>query len=121
MSEKRLVAIVDDDPGVRGSVDSLLRSIGLSSILFPSAEELLAWGDYPALACVVSDVHMEGMTGLALQAEMKRLGWSVPLILMTAYPTGSAEKYAHEHGATAFLVKPVNPDHLIAAIERALL
>jgi FixJ family two-component response regulator len=114
-----LIAIVDDDPGVRGSVDSLIRSAGMISCAFASGEDLLAYRDPAALACIVTDLHMPGMTGLELQAEMRRRGWDNPVIMMTAFPTSVARDQALGAGAAAFLTKPVDPDRLIEAIERA--
>ncbi|WP_293347357.1 response regulator [Phenylobacterium sp.] len=120
MSFAPLIAIVDDDPGVRGSVDSLLRSAGMAGLAFASAEELLASGAQGRLACIVTDLHMPGMTGLELQAEMALRGWRHPVIVMTAYPTDAARDQAMGRGAAAFLTKPIDPDGLLEAIERAV-
>lgn len=119
MPASPIIAIVDDDPGVRGSIDSLVRSTGMTPCSFASAGELLAAGD-EALACIVTDLHMPEMTGLELQAEMQRRGWAVPLIVMTAFPTDAARKQAMGAGARAFLTKPVDPDSLLDAIEAAI-
>jgi FixJ family two-component response regulator len=112
------IAIVDDDPGVRGSLDSLMRSAGLAPCMFDSAEALLAW-EGGAVACVVTDLHMPGMTGLELQAELSRRGWQGPVIVMTAFPTDAAREQALGAGAAAFLTKPIDPDALLEAVERA--
>ena len=114
-----LIAIVDDDPGVRGSLDSLLRSTGMASVGFASAEELLASDMRADLRCVVTDLHMPGMTGLELQAELARCGWSQPVIVMTAYPTAASRDQALRAGAAAFLTKPIDPDRFLDAIEEA--
>ncbi|WP_454762194.1 response regulator transcription factor [Caulobacter segnis] len=118
MKPSPVIAIVDDDPGVRGSLDSLLRSVGLTSLAFTSAEDLLSSGLEGPVACIVSDLHMPGMTGLELQAEITRRGWALPLIMMTAYPTEAARDQALAAGAVAFLTKPVDPDRLLDAILR---
>lgn len=120
MPASRIVAIVDDDPDVRGSLDSLLRSVGRAPRGFASAEDLLASGIERDLICVVTDLHMPGMTGLELQAEMTRRGWAVPVIVVTAYPTDAAREQAIAGGAAAFLTKPVDPDGLLEAIEQAV-
>lgn len=114
------VAIVDDDPDVRGSLDSLLRSALMTPHCFASAEELLTSGIESELACIVTDLHMPGMTGLELQAEIGRRGWGVPLILVTAYPTEIVREQAKKAGAAAFLTKPVDPEGLLEAIGRAI-
>ena len=114
------IAIVDDDPDVRGSIDSLLRSAMMNPRCFASAEEMLAAGIEDDLACIVTDLHMPGLTGLELQAEAGRRGWSVPIIIMTAYPTEIVRGQAEKAGAVAFLTKPVDPEGLLDAIERAV-
>lgn len=118
MSAALLIAIVDDDPGVRGSVDSLLRSAGMNGLAFASAEDLLAADALDRLACIVTDLHMPGMTGVQLQQELARRGWRRPVIVVTAYPTDAARDQALAAGAVAFLTKPVDPDALLEAIAR---
>ncbi|MBB4098751.1 response regulator [Sphingomonas kyeonggiensis] len=113
-----LVAVVDDDPGIRGSLNSLLRSAGLASVSFESAEALLA--DDPArFAWVITDLHMPGMTGLELQAEIGRRGCDCEMIVMTAFPTRASQSQALGAGARAFLTKPIDADLLLEAIEGA--
>jgi FixJ family two-component response regulator len=114
-----IIAIVDDDPGMRGSLDSLLRSAGLASLAFASAEELIGSDARARIRCVVTDLHMPGMTGLELQAELARRCWDQPVILMTAYPTESSRDQALGAGAVAFLTKPIDPDQLLEAIDAA--
>jgi FixJ family two-component response regulator len=121
VNARAVIAIVDDDPGVRGSLDSLLRSVGMASLSFSSAEDLLASGAQAQLACIVTDLHMPGMTGLELQAEMLCRGWRHPIIVMTAYPTDASRDQALGAGAAAFLTKPIDPDGFLDAIEGAIL
>ena len=120
MVSSPVIAIVDDDPGIRGSLDSLLRSAGMIGIAFPDAEALLAFDGRDNLACVVTDLHMPGMTGLELQAEMRHRGWHLPVIVMTAFPTKASRAQAMDGGACAFLTKPIDPDALLDAIEAAI-
>lgn len=118
MRPSTIIGIVDDDPDVRRSLDSLMRSAGMTSRCFASAEAFLDDAGQDALACIVTDLHMPGLTGLDLQAEIARRGWLQPVILMTAYPTEAARGQAMDAGALAFLTKPVDPDALLDAIER---
>jgi FixJ family two-component response regulator len=115
-----LIAIVDDDAGVRGSLDSLLRSAGLRGLGFSRAEDLLGAAIRERVACIVTDLHMPGMTGLQLQSELTRRGCTQPVIVMTAFPTDAARDQAMAGGARAFLTKPVDPDMLLEAIESVL-
>jgi len=117
MQPSSIIGVVDDDPGVRGSIDSFIRSSGMTTIAFACAEDLLASGTEDDLACIVTDIHMPGLSGLDLQREMKRRGWPHPMILMTAFPTTEARDQAMRAGAIAFLTKPIDPDHLLDAIE----
>lgn len=120
MSQPQQVAIVDDDPGVRGSIVSLLRSAGLAGIPFAGADELLSCTQADAIDCIVTDLHMPGMTGIDLQAALRRDHWHQPLIVMTAFPTPAARDQVMANGACAFLTKPVDPDALLDAIGQAL-
>lgn len=64
-----------------------MRSAGMVGLGFDRAAGLLASGLRARIACVVTDLHMPEMTGLELQSELARQGWTQPVILMTAYPT----------------------------------
>jgi FixJ family two-component response regulator len=114
------VAIVDDDPGVRGSIASLLRSAGFDGTQFGDGGELLASPDLEHFACVVTDLHMPGIDGRQLQLELANRGCRHPLIVMTAFPTQIMREQMLASGAQAFLTKPVDPDELLEAIEAAI-
>ncbi|WP_084579589.1 response regulator transcription factor [Sphingomonas azotifigens] len=119
MQHPTVIGVVDDDPGVRGSIDSFIRSGGMRTIGFESVEALLASGAEAELTCIVTDLHMPGLSGLQLQQEIARRGWPHPLIVMTAFPTPEARAQALHWGAAAFLTKPIDPDCLLDAIECA--
>ena len=120
MPHSHLVAIVDDDPGIRGSIVSLLRSAGLTGVPFADGGALLGSPQLEAFACIVTDVHMGGVDGPALQRELNRRGCAHPLIVMTAFPTAAARDRMLASGARAFLTKPIDPDALLEAIEDAV-
>jgi FixJ family two-component response regulator len=113
------IAIVDDDAAMRGSLDSLMRSAGLVPRCFADGAALLADAAHDRFACIVTDLHMPNMTGLELQAEMVRRGWRQPVILMSAFSTDAVCRQASEAGVVAFLTKPIDPDALLEAIEKA--
>jgi len=115
-----IIAIVDDDPDVRGSLASLLRSAGLTSHGFASAEALLASDDSLIAACIVTDLHMPGMTGIELLHALADRGWRRPAIMMTAYLTAKARQEAIDAGAIAMFAKPVDPDAFLETVERAI-
>ena len=119
VSPPLIVAIVDDDPDVGSSLESLMRSAGMVALVFANGPDLLASGRREELACIVTDLHMPDMSGLDLQIELHRQGWPTPLIIMTAYPTDAARDQALASGAKDFLAKPVDPELLLEAIEAA--
>lgn len=119
MPHSRLVAIVDDDPGVRGSIVSLLRSAGWTGVPFAEGGALLDSARLEAFACIVTDVHMDGVDGRSLQLELLRRGCTHSLIAMTAFPTAATREQMIASGARAFLTKPIDPDMLLDAIEDA--
>jgi FixJ family two-component response regulator len=115
-----LIAIVDDDPLVRDSIDSLVRSEGLATAMFAGGSDLLDYDKAADVGCIVTDLNMPGMTGLELQEKIVKIGWRVPIIFMTAFPTPVAQAQAMAAGAMRFLTKPVDPDELLDAIGQAI-
>jgi len=111
-SETPLVAIVEDDDLVRSATVSLIRSLGLSSAAFASADEFLRAKPH-ALGCIISDLNMPGMSGAELQDFLNAEGSVVPFILTTAYATEQIRLMALENGAYCFLEKPCKPETLI--------
>jgi FixJ family two-component response regulator len=115
----RLVAIVDDDPFVRGALDSLLRSSGLASRAFGSVREFLASLSEGLPNCVIVDLQMPGMTGLELQRELRRQDTHLPIIIMTAHVDPELRSQCEAAGAIAVLPKPPTEAALFAAIDAA--
>jgi FixJ family two-component response regulator len=117
---KQVVAIVDDDAEVRASISSLLRSAGWEVRDFRGAEDLLASAELGKIGCLITDVQMPGMNGLALQSELKNFNNTLPVIVLTAFPTDAARDQALKLGAVAFMKKPLDPDALLSEVEGAL-
>jgi FixJ family two-component response regulator len=115
------VCVVDDDEEVRESIASFFRSAGVSVLVFDSAEGLLGSDVASAVDCVVTDLHMPGMNGLELRQELLRRKHTMPLIVMTAFPTEEARMRAAELEVHAFMCKPVDPDELLRLIDSSLL
>jgi FixJ family two-component response regulator len=112
------VALVDDDADVRIGLHALLRSCGYRVSLYESAQALLA-GGLAGIDCVLSDVQMPGMDGLALLERLRALADGPPCILMTAFPDSHIRTLALGTGAAGFLGKPVDADELAACIAAA--
>ena len=119
MQSPPLVAVVDDDSLVRSSLMGLLRSMGLQARAFDSAEAFLAESN-EAVDCVISDMQMPGMSGLALQRVIRANRPALPVIFMTAFPDAMTRKRALADGAGCYLEKPCSADDLSRCLDRAL-
>jgi FixJ family two-component response regulator len=115
-----LVSVVDDDDLMRNSTRRLLRSVGLRTEAFASAEEFLASGLAAETACLVLDVRMPGMSGLQLQRHLAATLNPIPIIFITAQVSTDAERQALQAGAVQFFHKPVGNEALLLAIRSAL-
>jgi two-component system, LuxR family, response regulator FixJ len=112
----RLVAIVDDDASVRRSMGRLVRSLGYRAETFGTAGEFFDSGLADAAGCLILDVRMPGMDGLALQRRLAEDGRAIPIVFITARASEDEERQALHGGAIAFLRKPVDKDSLVQAI-----
>jgi FixJ family two-component response regulator len=119
-SSSRLICVVDDDEAVRDSLGILLTARGLSVRTFDSARKFLDDGAANSCACLLLDMHMPEMTGLALLLELRQSGKPVSAIMITAGSDASLGEKAEEAGALAVLRKPVPEDELFCWIERTL-
>ncbi len=120
MKQPVTICIVDDDEDVRSSLENYLRAAGMDVRTFGSAESFLASPDRAEADCLVTDLHMPGTDGLALQHELNRIGRRFPVIVMTAFPTPAARTESASLGAAAFLEKPIDPDALLDQVEAIL-
>ena len=113
------VAVVDDDESTRTAIHGVLRSFGIASEQFASAEALLARAGLQACALVITDVQMPGMSGLDLQARLAERG-DVPVIFVSAFGNEKTRTQAMNAGALAFFGKPFDDEALIALVRRTL-
>jgi two-component system, LuxR family, response regulator FixJ len=117
---EQTVFVVDDDAGVRDSVVEMINVKGIPTRSFSSAEEFLAQYDSSWTGCLVTDVKMEGMTGLQLQQRLNEMGSTLPIIIITGYADVPMAVKAMQSGAVTFLEKPAKDQELSRAIEQAL-
>ena len=115
-----LVMVVDDDAGVRNAMRSLLKSVGLNSALYASAQEFLTAYQPSQLGCLVLDIRMPGMSGLELQQQLNLRGAVIPVIFMTGHGDIPMAVEAMQHGAFDFLQKPFRDQDLLDRIQRAI-
>jgi FixJ family two-component response regulator len=120
MSERPIVAVVDDDISVRESLPSLLQQVGFDVHPFASAEAFLTAASAVATSCLVLDVGLPGMSGPDLQRELVRRGNRVPIVFITAKADDSLQAHLLATGAVACLFKPFSETALIEAVEAAL-
>ncbi len=117
---ERFIAVVDDDPGIRTALDGLIRSLGHRVATFDSAEAYLASPEATQFACVVSDVQMPGMSGIALVRVIGDWGTPVPVILISAFADDEVRSEAIAAGARDLIRKPFDGEVLIEQIEELL-
>jgi len=115
-----IISIIDDDPFVRLSTAALISSLGHEALIFGSGEQFLASGRLKDTACIITDLHMPGLSGLELQSRLRAEGHRTPIIFITAYPKEDAKSRALNAGAVAFLSKPFHEGDLASSLKRAL-
>ncbi|MET4482154.1 response regulator [Bradyrhizobium sp. F1.13.3] len=120
MLNRTLISIVDDDEPFRESMRKLVMLIGYPVKAFPSTADFLASSLLPETACLVSDVHMPGMTGVELHRHLVKLGYAIPTILITAYPDQVDRDRALRDGVVCYLSKPVDDRDLERCLRSAL-
>ena len=120
MKKNPIIMVVDDDSGVRNSMRSLLKSVGLESALYGSAQEFLAAYHPGQPGCLVLDIRMPGMSGLELQQQLNLRGAVIPVIFMTGHGDIPMAVEAMQHGAFDFLQKPFRDQDLLDRIQRAI-
>lgn len=116
----RKVLVVDDDDSMREAIARLLGAGGYSHGAFASAEDFLASGTAEGAACVVSDLRLPRMSGLALLAVLRARGARVPLILITGHDRPGLREDALRAGAAAYLAKPFPGTVLLDAVKAAI-
>lgn len=114
------VFIVDDDPGVRRSIQDLLSSVALRSEAFATPREFLDSKHADCPGCLVLDVRLPGMSGLDCQRLLADAGVTIPTIFITGHGDVPTSVRAMKSGAVDFLLKPFRPQELLDAIQQAL-
>ncbi|MGN2410550.1 response regulator transcription factor [Pseudomonas syringae] len=118
--EEPIVYVIDDDLSVRSSLEDLLASVGLRSLLFGSTREFLETPRPDAPGCLILDIRMPGMSGLDFQEHMARSGIFLPVIFITGHGDIPMSVRAMKAGAVEFLTKPFREQDLLDAIQQGL-
>src|SRR6202047_2966407 len=114
------VFVIDDDAGVRASIQGLLKSANLRCESFESAEEFLRRNRPDGPSCLVLDVSLPGVNGLDFQRELADAGFQIPIIFITGHGDIPMTVKAMKSGAVEFLTKPFLDQALLDAIRHAL-
>ena len=110
-----IIAIVDDDTSVRRALQRLVESAGYTVETFASAREFLEWLPQGQAACLVLDVHMEGMSGFDLQQRL-----AVPVIFVTAHDDALTLDRIKRSRVAGHLRKPIDAKEVLNAIRGAV-
>lgn len=120
MSRELLIAVIDDDEAFRIALVESLCSLGYRPRGYTSAEDFIAGDGERSCDCVITDIHMPGMSGFDLKLLLASRGSKVPVIMITARAEPELEARAIVIGAVCLLRKPFESNALVGCLERAL-
>jgi FixJ family two-component response regulator len=115
-----VIAIVDDDPSVRRALHRLVRSAGYAVHSFASSHEFLDSLPGRRVACLILDIHLNGMSGFDLQERLAADKVDVPVIFISAHDDAPTRGRIERSGAAAYLWKPVDEQALLSTIRRVI-
>ena len=123
ISQKPLIAIVDDDESVCRALGRLVHSLGMAAETYTSGadfvEQLESLPSFN-VDCVILDVQMPGLNGIEVQTRLRRIRQDIPVVFVTAHDDRVARERALAGGAVAFLHKPCNDALIIRTLDAAL-
>jgi FixJ family two-component response regulator len=114
----RVVAIIDDNLAILGTMGRLLSALGYVTELFASSQEFLEVAMSSEAICLIVDVHLGESCGIELVQHLARAGYTTPVIFMTSDYDESTKQRAIQTGCVAFLSKPFGADVLIEALAK---
>lgn len=101
-----MIAIIDDDVCAREATAGIVRSLGYALVTYVSAEDFLDSDRVNDTSCLITDLHLPGLSGLELHQRLRADGLAVPTIIVTGHPDETTRTQALAAGAVAFLSKP---------------
>jgi FixJ family two-component response regulator len=117
-----VVHVVDDDAALRSALEDLFATVGLATRTYATARDFLTSGFTDTPGCIIIDIRLPDMNGLAFQAKLTQAGVRLPVVMMTGYGDIPMTVCAMKGGAVDFLPKPFRDqdmiDAVLAAIER---
>jgi FixJ family two-component response regulator len=115
-----MVAVVEDDPAMRRSLERLLRANGYTTTALSSAEDFLQSGVGDHAVALILDIHLGGMSGIELRRRLLAAGSQLPVIFISAYEDQAIRAEALATGCLDFLIKPFEPSRLMDALTRCM-
>ncbi len=120
MSLEHQVAVIDDDDAFRTALVESLVSLGYGVRGYASAEEFVVADGETSSDCIVTDIHMPGMSGIDLKLLLSARGSTTPVVMITARSDAGLDSRAMASGAICLLRKPFDSGALVASLEKAL-
>jgi FixJ family two-component response regulator len=114
------IAIVDDDDSIRHALGNLLRAAEFGVLAFGSGEDFLASLDAAPIGCLIADINLPGMSGVALTESLAAAGRAMPTVLITALDDATTVSLVRRTGDVPLLRKPFSDEELFAAIHHVL-
>lgn len=115
-----IIYVVDDDPSIRDSIRSLLKSVGMRAVTFESPDEFMGASRPEVPSCLLLDVALPSANGLEFQDDLAKIGIHIPIVFITAHGDIPMTSRAIKAGAVEFLTKPFQKSDLLSAIHQAL-
>jgi Response regulator containing CheY-like receiver, AAA-type ATPase, and DNA-binding domains len=115
-SRRPRILIVEDDSGMRRSMQLLLQGRGFEVRAYAAADPMLLDEELPQAACLVIDYLLGDRDGLSVLGSLRKLGWGGPAILITAHATDELRRSATGAGFSAFLEKPFKEHILVNTV-----
>jgi FixJ family two-component response regulator len=119
LSQRKTVAVIEDDPFMRASMVRLLSALGYGTEAFDSAEAFLNTAARSEVVCLVADIQLGGLSGIDLAHQLKVDGFAFPIIFMTALDDERIRSRALASGCVALLRKPFSAQLLSHALVKA--
>jgi FixJ family two-component response regulator len=114
-----LILVIDDDESLLQSLAGLLRTFGFETRTYASAEAFIEYGAVDAPCCIISDIQMPGLSGIALKRWLDARASAVPVIMITARSEPRLLAQARASGAVCLLKKPFDAATLLACLRKA--
>jgi FixJ family two-component response regulator len=116
-----MISIVDDDECAREAIERLVRSLGYVVLTYASAEDFLASNHVNDTSCLITDVHLPGLTGVELHECLLADGFAAPTIFVSGLADETTRTRVLASGAVAFLSKPFGQKALIDCLKNTLI